>query len=59
MLDTAQSSVIMWQIFKHVEGGEESENHHRERTRQTEIHSWSFVLMYKKKEKGENKKGSE
>lgn len=31
MLDTAQSSVIMWQIFRHAEGGEKSQNHHEER----------------------------
>lgn len=46
MLDTAQSSVIMWQIFRHAEGGEKSQNHHEERTRQTEIHFPSFVLIY-------------
>lgn len=46
MLDTAQSSVIMWQILRHAEGGEKSQNHHEKRTRQTEIHSPSFVLIY-------------
>lgn len=47
MLDTALSSVIMWQIFRHAEGGEKSQNHHEERTRQTEIHSLSFVLIHR------------
>lgn len=58
MLDTAQSSVIIWQTFKHGGGEEESQNHHEKRIRQIEIHSGSSVLIYretvmKRKEEGE------
>lgn len=40
MLDIAQSSVIMWQTLKHGGGGEESQNHHKERILKTNRNSF-------------------
>lgn len=40
MLDIAQSSVIMWQTLKHRGGGEESQNHHKERILKTNRNSF-------------------